>query len=247
MPEFIFVNPSPNMEVAAKAVASMGRTVERVYTKDFTPVSPKNLWAFIGGNVVKIEEKKPAAEADANVCVMKKPFFTKRFTNLVKNKLNEINPLVAPVTFTDYILLSSSLWRDADIPAETGKVTFDELLSKYPASKIITSKVPAPNGRYFCTRWRTDYDVLDALGDDYFFYFDGRMVHELYRMGEDLVSISENKNSLDWLKRLNPTFNRFSFEKVSSVSYHQNMNPWLYKYTSKIIMLNDYTWQTVSA
>ncbi|MDR2883482.1 MAG: hypothetical protein LBV09_00055 [Deferribacteraceae bacterium] len=246
MPEYIFVNPSPNMNLAAKSLSLLGRDVQSIFTKDFVQTRPTNLWAFIGTDIAQIVEDK-GLDADTNITTLKKPFFTNRFNSYVKNKFNELNPKLSYASYQDYILLSATLWREDSPKIELSSLTFEEVLAKHPTSKIVTSKVPHSGGRCHCIRWHTDFDVEEALGDDCYFYFDGKQVHQLYRMGGDIVTVSEQKNSIEWLKKVNPTFNRFTFEKVGAVTYHKNVNPWLLKYSSKVILMNDYSWQGISA
>ena len=242
--EFIFIDPSPNMEMLSTNLRNnMGRTVKNIYTKSFTNLRPKNIWVFIENKHFRLNNTRSNQEAEYMICKLKKPFFTKFCLRKIKDKLSEINPMLAHGTFQDYILLTGQLKTGADIPITVSNFTFDEVVSQYPSSTIITSKVPASGGRYAITHWRTDYDIVEAMGDDYFFFFDGKYRHELYRENNCIVTVSEQKTSLDWLKQVNPTLLRFNFERISSINFHQNQNPWLQKYSSKIYLLNDYSWQ----
>ncbi len=243
--EFVFIDPSPNLELLSRTLHSMGRTVVNVYTKDFTVFHPKNLWVFMDGRHFRINDGKGAPDADIMVCMLKKPFFAKFRLKSLKEKLSAIDPLLAGGTFQDYMLFTGQLKTGAELPITVSSLSFDEITAKYPTSTVVTSRLPAPNGKHAVTYWRTDYDIAEALGNDYYFFFDGKSRHELYRRDNLLVTVSEQKTKLDWLKQMNPTLARFQFEKVKSVSFHQNQNPWLQKYSSKIYIVNDYSWQGV--
>ena len=246
MTEFIFINPSPNMEVVAKSVQDTGRSVMRMFTKEYINMRPESMWSFINCKRSSLTDKRAFTELDSNLTNLKKPLFPSFKYKYVNKKLTEIDPFIKSGTFQDYILLTGQLWRDADVPFKINDISFGEVAAKYPSSTIITSKMPAAAGRYATTFWRTDYDVQDALGNDYFFFFDGLNRYELFCVGEELVTVGPANEKLDWLKKVNPTIARFAFEKTHSMTFHHNRNPWIKRYSANVVLLNDYSWQDAS-
>ncbi|MDR0454007.1 MAG: hypothetical protein LBH05_04255 [Deferribacteraceae bacterium] len=248
MYEFVFIDPSPNLEMLSTTLRSnMGRAVKNIYTKDFTSLYPQNLWVFMGGKYFRLSYLKNIIEAEnPMICKLKKPFFTIFSFREIKRKLLNIDPMLACNTFQDYLLFTGQLKLNAKRSITVSDITYNDAVFKYPESIIITSKVPAPDGKYAITHWRTDYDFSEALGDDYYLFFDGKNRHEFYRENNCFVTVSEHKTNLDWLKKLNPTFARFNFEKVKSINFHQNQNPWIQKYSSRVFIVNDYCWQELA-
>ena len=247
MYEFVFIDPSPNMELLAKYFQSnIGHTVLNIYTKNFNALHIKNLWVFAGDKHFRLNDKKNTQEADPMVFKLKKPFFTKFCLRNLKEKLSKIDPLLSNGTFKDYILLTGQFKVGADLPITISNLSFDEIVAKFPTSTIIASRVPAQSGKHTITHWQTDYDIAEVLGDDYYFFYDGKTRYELYKEDNYLVTVTEQKIAANWLPRINPTLARFSFKKAKSVNFHQNQNPWLQKYSSKIYLVNDYSWQRLA-
>ncbi|GAB7140433.1 hypothetical protein RsTz2092_03810 [Deferribacterales bacterium RsTz2092] len=242
MSEFVFVNPSPNLELIACELEAYGREVSRVWTLEMLRARPANVWAFVGQKYSRLNGHLAKDKLDGNVTNLKKPFFASFKYRYVRQKLININPEVANGSFQDYILLTGEIWNDTKSnPPAFSKQTIDGVIAQYPDSIIITSQLPAYSGKRVVSMWESDYDVLDALGDDYYMFFEGNTRHELLCLEGKLRCVSDSA-SLDWLARLNPTMKRFKFENISSYSFIQNTNAWLDKYSSSIFIVNDYSW-----
>ncbi len=246
MTDFVFINPSPNMEEVAAMITNNGRTTKSIFTKDFSQMTPKTLWAMTGYSAIQLGTSSMPADAYSAISNMKKPFFASMRIGFIKDRLAAMGPVFQNGTFQDYVLLTSSFWSKNDCERELSDLSFEQAIERNTSSVIVTSSYPHPSGKYSISRWRTDFDMNDALGQGYYFFFDGKMRHEIYCTGNDFICISDSKNKLDWLKKMNPTMARFAFEKTASVNFHQNVNPWIQKYSSKVYLLNDYTWQGIS-
>lgn len=247
MADYVFINPSPNMELVAKTVMNMGNSARRIFTSDYTGKSVDTFWCHAGGSLFELDNSRKAKELDGAVMCLKKPLFANFRYSYIKNKTAAVNPAVISSNIQDYVLLSSHHWKEAEVPVEVSDLNFDGVLSKFPQHIIVASMIPASGGKRNITAWRTDYDFQDALGNDYYFFFDKNGRHEMFSDGDRLVTISDNQKNLNWLKNINPTMNRFAFEKMKSVNYHVNTKPWIQKYSSRVYLVNDYSWQGISA
>jgi hypothetical protein len=245
MADFVFINPSPNMEQVAKTVVNMGNSALRLFTPDYISQKVNTLWCYAGGDFSELSASRGIRDIDSNILSLKKPLLAKFKYRYIKQKIAEINPKISSCNFQDYILLAGQYWKEAEVPVEISELDFDRILAKYPSHTIIASKIPALNGKTNMTIWRTDYDFQEALGNDYYFFFDKNGRHEIFCDEDRLVTISEQKN-LNWFKDINPTMKRFAFEQIRSVNYHVNTAPWIQKHSSRVYLVNDYSWQGIS-
>ncbi|MDR2870887.1 MAG: hypothetical protein LBV04_10590 [Deferribacteraceae bacterium] len=249
---YVFINPSPNLEILAKAVHNRGHSVTRVHTIEHIDKRPDELWAFIGGQHYVLTERR-LSEVEPNVISVRKPLFPSFKQRKINAKLTEVNPELEAGSFQDQILLKGSLWT-REIPVLEANLSYDQAIEKYQGATIVTSRVFATHtgrpvksvGTYCISFWRTDFDIHEALGNDYFFFFDKTMRNELYRVGDELMTITAMPPSIDWLKAANPTLARFAFEKVRSFTFQQNRNPWIERMPNNTYLINDYSWQGIS-
>jgi hypothetical protein len=246
MADYVFINPSPNMEEVAKSVYNNGCTTEIIYTKDYVRFVPEAVWAMMGGKATRLGTTRMPADVYTAVCNMKKPFFSRFQRSFVKERLAAIHPDVQGGTLQDYVLLTSPFYSGADMPFSLSEYSFDQIVERNGSSYIITSSYPTGGGKYSMSHWRTDFDMRDALGKGYFFFFDGRARHEIFCRDNEFIYITEGKNKLDWLKKMNPTLSRFAFEKLSSTNFNQNTNAWIQHCGSRVFLINDYSWQGIS-
>jgi hypothetical protein len=248
MAEYVFINPSVNARLVAKFLKTNGRKAICVYSKDYFELRPKAVWAFFADNLMRLGNKEPVQDVINEILVLKKPFFPKFASRALKWRLKEIHEALFTGSLQDYLLFNTS-FRECDKTAfERSPYTAEELITQHSAlSIVITDFYPSQAGKFSLSRWRTDCDAAQTFGKDYYFFFDGSKRHELYCDGNEIICVSDVKNKLDWLKEIVPTFSRFAFEKVSSVTFCKNTNSFLQKLFAKVFLINDYSWFGVCA
>ena len=245
MNSIVFINPSQNMNLVQNMVQTMGRETIKIYTKDYSPHKCDNAWICLDSSISGLLNKNSIA-ADQMICDIKKPFFASLNRKNVRNKLLQVNLNPESCSFQDYIILTAQVRKQRSETSPSGKKSFDEIVKSYPNSIIVASEIPSPSGKVYITKWRTDYDLKESLANDHFFFFNKKGRHELYRNeNNELITISEHSPRVDWLKDINPSFIRFAFEKMSSITVHQNRQNCIIKHSSKIYLVNDYSWQTL--
>jgi hypothetical protein len=188
-----------------------------------------------------------SAEIVGEICKIKKPLFSGFRSKNLKTLIQKDIPEIASPSFQDSVLLTSAFWKNPAKEIKRSEYSISDIVSRFSNSSIITSYIPFGGGKRTISYWRTDYDAAEALGNDYFFFFDEDTRHELYYQDKYLVCISSNKHKLEWLKKINPTFGKFSFERVKSENFMYNTQPWVQKVSSKVFLINDFSWRSVSA
>jgi hypothetical protein len=247
MTDFVFINASPNLELVAKYLKSFGRAVDILYSKDFVSTRPASFWAFFGDKYVRLGDGTLSPETLNEICKIKKPLFSGFRGKNLKNLIQRDTPDLISASFQDSVLLSAPFWKNPTKEVKRSTYSISDIVSRYSNSTVVTAYLPYGGGKRTISLWRTDYDAAEALGNDYFFFFDDDTRHELYFQDKHLVCISSSKHKLEWLKRINPTFGKFSFERISSENFMSNCQPWVQKVSSKLFLVNDYTWHGVSA
>jgi hypothetical protein len=235
------------LELVAKYLRSFGRSVDIIYSKDFVSTRPASFWAFFGDEYTRIGDGTLSSEATSEICKIKKPLFAGFRSKNLKNLIQRDIPEIASASFQDCILMSSAFWKNPTKEIKRSEYSISDIVSRFSNSKIITAYIPFGGGKRTISHWRTDYDAAEALGNDYFFFFDDDTRHELYFQDKHLICISSSKHKLEWLKKINPTFGKFSFERVKSENFMNNTYPWVQKVSSKVFLVNDYSWHGVSA
>jgi hypothetical protein len=247
MTDFVFINPSPNLELVAKNLRSFGRSVDIIYSKDFVSTRPASFWAFFGDEYMRLGDGTLSSDTLNEICKIKKPLFSGFRGKSLKALIQKDVPDVVSATFQDSVLLTSAFWKNPTKEIKRSEYSISDIVSRYSNSSIITAYIPFGGGKRTISYWRTDYDAAEALGNDYFFFFDDDTRHELYFQDKHLVCISGSKHKLEWLKKINPTFGKFSFERVRTENFMTNTQPWVQKVSSKVFLINDYSWHGVSA
>jgi hypothetical protein len=248
MAEYVFINPSINARLVAKFLKTSGREAICVYSKDYFELRPKAVWAFFADTFMRLGNKEPLQDVINEILVIKKPFFPKFASRHFKRHLKDIHEALFTGSIQDYLLFNTSFREHDEEAVEKSQYTAEELIAQHSAlSIVITDFYPLPTGKFSLSRWRTDCDAARTFGKDYYFFFDGNKRHELYCDGDEIICVSDAKNKLDWLKEIVPTFSRFAFEKVNSVTFCKNTNSFLQKLSAKVFLINDYSWFGICA
>jgi hypothetical protein len=248
MAEYVFINPSVNARLVANFLNANGRQTLYVYSKDYFELRPKALWAFFTDSIVRLGNRETVQDVIDKILVLKKPLFPKFTSRALKWRLKEIHEALFTGSTQDYLLFNTSFREYDETTVEKSSYTVEELVAQHAElSIVVTDFYPSSAGKFSMSRWRTDCDAAQAFGKDYYFFFDGSKRHELYCDGDEIICVSDVKNKLDWLKEIVPTFSRFAFEKVGSVTFCKNTNSFLQKLFAKVFLINDYSWFGICA
>ncbi|WP_022852036.1 hypothetical protein [Limisalsivibrio acetivorans] len=250
MNEFIFLNPSPNLAGIAEFVKHCGNRVRLVNNGQFPPISAKNVHCFSGGSYTTARGDVSGKEPNTDLCnKTKKTLFSGFISKKISGALSEFGNDMTCGNIVDLYLLRSGAVDSYRIEDQTGEpVSFQTISNENPEATIVTSYMEFLAGSEKMCMFDTDFDLKEALGEDYFILFthDGRL--EICAQGNRLITIgSKTLDHLRFLQGIFPFMKHFTFKRVKELVISRNRQPWALSHVDKrLVLVNDYSYFNIS-
>jgi hypothetical protein len=254
---FVFINPSPVLCKISDNIKSKGFNVKLVKTNEI-PMHDriKSIHYFYNNNILtikdnlSIQDNMKALNFSYN---FKKSFFnfkSKKFVNL-KEFFNE--DLIGRITDLQ-ILKLNSVCSYVEFEYEK-KDSYSHVFNDYNDNWIfIASWYPDEinfhkSSKYYMEIYRTDFDVKETFGNDYFVIFTDKNRIEIFGIDDYFYLVSDNSENLleDILKKFK-FLDKYKFDKIKKFKILRNDNNYVVKSKgNKHVLFNDYGFFSATA
>lgn len=245
MIDMVIVNPSANMKKIASEIEQRGYKTAFVRTNDIPYFYPDKVYYFFNGySVYFSSQPQGSVEKDDGVFLFKKGLMSKLRLGSVEKKLMSLNHDLSGGYYNDYIMFRRGVLEYDTVSVKDNLPEYSDISSvcKYYDSAVVAASMVTGNSPIKMALWKTDYDLLETFGRDYFVFFtpEGRL--EAFFYNDALYTIGKAKNHIEALMSINKSFNKFSFEKIREFGLIGNYSPWISENsTPGYFLVNDYS------
>ncbi|TCK58333.1 hypothetical protein [Seleniivibrio woodruffii] len=250
MADYIFLNPSPNLLKVAENVRNRGFDVKLVRNEQFPDISAETVHVFYNGTYKTFFQDEPGLGNSKRFMKMKKGFLSGFSVRAVSFELGSISRGLSAGDIVDLSLFRRQAIEDTYTSTQkiSSASSFSAIAEDNGNAVIVTGYMEFVAGSEKLSMYDTDFDINQALGNDYIIFMeDGHRV-ELCRSGNRLVVIgNKNNDNLAFLSSKLHFLNKFSFKRVKELVISRNRMPWVMNSLDKrLILLNDFSYFNVS-
>lgn len=245
MIDMVIVNPSANMKKIAMEIEQRGYKTAFVRTNDIPYFCPEKVYYFFNGYSVYFSaQSQGVVEKDDGVFLFKNGLMSRFRLGSVDKKLKSVNHDLAGGYYNDYVMFRRGV-LEYDAVSENEKLPeYSDISSvcKYFDSSVVAASAVTGNSPVKMASWKTDYDLAETFGKDYFVFFtpEGRL--DAFFYNDALYTVGKAKNHIEALIHLNKSLRKFSFEKISECGLITNYSPWITENsTPGYFLVNDYS------
>jgi len=250
MADYIFLNPSPNLLKVAENVRNRGFDVKLVKNEQFPDITAENVHVFYDGGYRTFYQNEPGLGTSKRFMKLKKSFLSGFSVRNVSGELRDISGGLGCGDIIDLSLFRRQALEDNNMVTSpvSSASSFSAIAEDNGNAVIVTGYLEFVAGSEKLSMYDTDFDINDAIGNDYIvFMCDGQRV-EMCRSGNRLVIIgSKSSDNLAFLSSKLHFLNKFSFKRVKELVISRNRMPWVMNsLDKKLILLNDYSYFNIS-
>lgn len=250
MADFIFLNPSPNLLKLAENIRSRGYMVKLVKNEQFPDINAESLHMFYDGTFRTFFMEDMPQSSMRPFMRTRKSFLAAFAHGFIRRELRSFSKELECGDNVDLCLLKrqSLLENRLETAAVSSAATFSDIAEDNRSAVIVTGYMEFVAGTEKLSMYDTDFDLKEALGNDYFVFFIKGKKIEMCRSGNRLLVIGgKHDDQLDVIKHAMPFLNKFNFKRAKELIISRNRMPWAINYIDKsLILLNDFSYFNVS-
>lgn len=250
MADFIFLNPSTNLLKLADNVKGRGFQVKLVKNEQFPDITADNVHIFHDEGFDTYFQGKQPIGSTRQFSKLKKGLFSGFSQRSVRGELVRYSRDYCLGDIVDLAVMKRK-------SLETNRVTlspvssassFSEIAEDNSNAVIVTGYMEFVAGNEKLSMYDTDFDLKEAIGNDYFVFMNQKMRLEMCCSGNRLVTIGHKKDDhLGFLYTKMPFLKKFEFKRVKELIISRNRMPWVINSLDKgLIILNDFSYFNVS-
>ncbi len=250
MSDFIFLNPSPNLLKLTENIRSRGYIVKLVKNEQFPDVNAENIHVFYEGSYMTFFRNDPPQGKMSGFGRIRKGFLPSLVSASVKKELRGLSKDFACGDVVDLCLMKrrSLLESNIEISSVSSAASFSDIVEDNGNAVIVTGYMEFVAGSEKLSMYDTDFDLKEALGNDYFVFFTKTSRIEMCRSGNRLLVVGSRKDDhLSMLCDQMSFLKKFNFKRVKELIISRNRMPWIINHIDKgLVLLNDYSYFNVS-
>lgn len=250
MADYIFLNPSANLLLLSENVKSRGYSVKLVKNEQFPDISPDNVHIFYNGTFSSFSRKANASGSLRPFMKLHKGILSGLVNRQVRKELASYSSCVGCGDVVDLSLLKRQALETAKIQVATvsSATSFSDIAEDNSDAVIVTGYMEFVAGSEKLTMYDTDFDIKEALGNDYFVLMLNGVRIEMCCSGNRLITIGHKKDDvIPMLCAQMPFLTKFGFKRVKELIISRNRMPWVVNSLDKgLMILNDYSYFNAS-
>lgn len=234
----------------AENIRSRGFMVKLVKNEQFPDISADNVHFFYDKSYETFFQNDPAQGKIGGCTRLRKGFLSGLNQFMIKHSLKNISQSLSCGDSVDLCLTKRRSLAETkhDISTVSRAASFSDIVEDNGNASIVTGFMEFVAGGEKLSMYDTDFDIKEALGNDYFVLFLKNMKIEMCRSGNRLIIIGKkNDDCLGVLLDSMPFMKKFNFKKVKELIILRNRMPWIVNTIDKgLLLINDYSYFNVS-
>jgi hypothetical protein len=250
MADYIFLNPSPNMLKIAETVRSFGKNIKLVKNEQFPEIDAVNIHMFYDKGFNTIFPGDSENGDIKSFSRMKKNLLSNMTLNKVKSELGTYSKELQCGDIVDLCLIKRDCLCEKDISATpvSSATSFTSIAADNENATIVTSYMEFLGGNEKLIMYDTDFDLKEALGNDYFLFYLDNLRVEMCSSGNRLVTVGPKElDHIGLIADKMKFLKKFNFKKVKELVISRNRMPWVVNNVDKrLVLINDYSFFNIS-
>lgn len=234
----------------AENIRSRGFMVKLVKNEQFPDISADNVHFFYDRSYCTFFQNDAPIGKIGQFSKLRRGFLSGLSQFMIKYSLKNISPDLACGDSVDLCLYKrhSLAENQYDISSVNRAASFSDIVEDNGNAAIVTGFMEFVAGGEKLVMYDTNFDLREALNNDYFVLFFKTVKIEMCRSGNRLILIGKkNDDCLGELIKHMPFMAKFNFKKVKELIILRNRMPWVVNNIDKgLLLINDYSYFNVS-